>query len=281
MEPGRASRTAEIVAARRAMHQLIDRPIVFEDPLAVRMVAPGVIERLQQQRGAVAKRWSEYLRAALAVRSRFAEDELRDAAGRGVRQYVLLGAGFDTFAYRNPFPHLQVFEVDHPSTQAVKRRRLAAAGIHVPSNVTYVPVDFATTRLPDGLAASGFDRTSPAMFAWLGVVPYLERDAIVETLRFVAGCAPGTEIVFDYGPPPSSLGWISRFVIWRVRRRLRSIGEPWITFFKPDELVSLLESLGFSRVENFSRAELNPRYLAGRTDGLRISDAMFIARAVV
>src|SRR6187397_2403763 len=101
MESGRASRTAELVAARRALHQLTDRPLVFDDPLAIRVAAPGLIERLQHDRGLIASRWSRILRAALAVRSRLAEDEVREAVGRGTRQYVLLGAGFDTFAYRN------------------------------------------------------------------------------------------------------------------------------------------------------------------------------------
>jgi methyltransferase (TIGR00027 family) len=163
----------------------------------------------------------------------------------------------------------------------VKQRRLAAAGIAVPPNLTFVPIDFARTGLADALAAAGFDRTQPAFFAWLGVVPYLERAAIVETLRFVTGCAPGTSIVFDYGPPPQSLGLLSRIVLWRVQRRLKAIGEPWITFFRPPEVVLLLREVGFRQVENFGRTELNQRYLAGRTDGLRISDATFIAKATV
>ena len=164
----------------------------------------------------------------------------------------------------------------------MKQRRLAAAGIAVPPNLTFVPIDFARTGLADALAAGGFDRTQPAFFAWLGVVPYLERDAIVETLRFVAGCAPGTAIVFDYGPPPQSLGLLSRVVLWRVQRRLKAIGEPWITFFRPTQIMFLLKfEVGFKQVENFGRAELNQRYLAGRTDGLRISDATIIVKATV
>src|SRR6185437_1053437 len=115
-----------------------------------------------------------YLRAAFAARSRFAEDALRDAVARGVEQYVVLGAGFDTFAYRNPFPSLRVFEVDHPATQARKRQRLAEARIDVPPFATFVPVDFATTSLADGLTNAGFRKDAAAFVSWLGVVPYLE-----------------------------------------------------------------------------------------------------------
>src|SRR5436190_4385027 len=158
MEQGRGSRTAELIAARRAAHQLIDRPLVFTDPLAMAILPPETAARLKENpRHGNASSFAKYLRAALVVRSRFAEDELRHAVAAGVHQYVLLGAGFDTFAYRNPFSALRVFEVDHPATQAVKRARLAAAGIAVLDGTTYVPIDFATEELADALAAAGFD----------------------------------------------------------------------------------------------------------------------------
>ena len=124
-----------------------------------------------------------YLRAFFVMRSRFAEDALAAAVSEGVRQYVVLGAGFDTFAYRNPFPELRVFEVDHPDTQAIKRQRLADGGIEIPSSLTFVPIDFTTTKLDDALRAAGFDETKPGFFSWLGVVPYLERPAIDANFR--------------------------------------------------------------------------------------------------
>src|SRR5947207_3543514 len=187
MRDDRASRTAERVAERRAAHQLLDKPTVFDDPLAIAIVDRDAALRDQSP-------LDPYLRAAFAARSRFAEDELGEAYRRGIRQYVVLGAGFDTFAYRNPFAGLRVFEVDHPATQAAKRARLAGAAIRVPDDVVFVPVDFASTSLADALNVSG-----PALFSWLGVVPYLERDAIETTLRYVASVPAGTTAAVDYG----------------------------------------------------------------------------------
>ena len=178
------SRTAVRVALRRAAHQVLDRPPVFTDPLAVAIVGadPEEIERDRRHRST----FGRGMRAFLAVRSRWAEDRLAEAVAHGVSQYVLLGAGLDTFALRNPDPGLQVFEVDHPASQAFKRRRIEAAGLAARSGPIYVPVDFETQDLPSALAAAGFDAGRPAFFAWLGVVPYLEEPAILETLRFVA-----------------------------------------------------------------------------------------------
>jgi methyltransferase (TIGR00027 family) len=282
MQAGRASRTAEMVAARRAAHQQIDRPLVFEDPLAARVVAPELLARMDREpRRFKTSRWARFLRAALAVRSRYAEDELRAAVGRGIRQYVLLGAGLDTFAYRSPFPDVRVFEVDHPDTQAVKRRRLKAAGIAIPDPTTFVPIDFATTALEDGLRAAGFDMRQPSFFAWLGVVPYLDRQAIVATLRVIASLPRGTAVVFDYGATFASLGWFSRFVVWRVHRKLKAIGEPIQSTFTPPQIIALMKEAGFRDVEDLGHAELNRRYLAGRTDGLRIGEAMHIVKGTV
>src|SRR4051794_26740116 len=148
MREGKASRTADRVAERRAAHQVRDRPLVLDDPIALRVIDPEVARMLREHPPErEASLVGPYLRAFFVMRSRFAEDALADAVRRGVRQYVVLGAGFDTFAYRNPFPELRVFEVDHPDTQAVKRRRLADAGIEIPSSLTFVSIDFNTTAL--------------------------------------------------------------------------------------------------------------------------------------
>lgn len=176
------SRTADRVALRRAAHQLLDRPPVFHDPLALRILPPDVAARLKEaphefERSPV----SRYLRAFLAVRSRVAEDALAEAVGRGVSQYVLLGAGFDTFAYRNPYSELRVFEVDHLSTQREKRLRLESAGIEVPENASFVAADLSAIPLRETLAVDGFRADEPAVFAWLGVVPYLDRAVVEET----------------------------------------------------------------------------------------------------
>lgn len=271
MKQGQGSRTAERVAERRAAHQLLDRPLVFDDPLAVRIVQPNA-ERTPLD---------PYFRAAFAARSRFAEDELASAYANGVRQYVVLGAGYDTFAYRNPLEGLRVFEVDHPATQTAKRARLAAAGIDVPPSMVFVPVDFATASLRESLDAAGFDGGAAAFCSWLGVVPYLEREAIETTLRAIAAMPRGTSVVFDYGCAPESLSAVGRAVFARMAERVAAAGEPWKSFFEPDDLSALLRDCGFSFVENLGPAELNRRYFAGRSDGLRIGEMMHMAKAVV
>jgi methyltransferase (TIGR00027 family) len=169
METGRPSATAFGAAALRAAHQLLDAPPAFEDPLALRILGPRVAAAIvedPQRAGAPAS-----LRALVSLRSRHAEQALADAVGRGVRQYVVLGAGLDTFAYRNPFGArgLRVFEVDHPATQRWKRERLAEAGIEVPVRASFAPVDFERDTLADGLARAGFDADAPAFFSLLGV----------------------------------------------------------------------------------------------------------------
>ncbi len=221
-----------------------------------------------------------YLRAFFAMRSRFAEDELARAVERGVTQYVVLGAGFDTFGYRNPFPTLRVFEVDHPDTQAVKRQRLAAGGVVIPASLTYVAIDFTVTALRDAMIAAGFDAAAPGFFSWLGVVPYLERPAIEATFRFIASCPAPTVIVFDYAVPPATLSWGGRMVYRAMAKRVAAVGEPWKTFFDPDELLRLLHEDGFDTAEDFDGDALNRRYFSGRDDGLKVGGMghMAIAR---
>ena len=255
---------------------------MFEDPLALSIIDPAVAAQLRASPESFdTSRIGKYLRAALAVRSRFAEDELRAAYDSGVRQYVVLGAGFDTFAYRNPFPDLRVYEVDHPATQSAKRTRLIESEIAIPASMTFVAVDFARMSLAERLAASGFDIQRAAFFSWLGVIPYLERAAIEDTLRYVASLPRGTAIVFDYGIPPSSLSFIGGLVFKRLAKRVAAIGEPWKTFFDPAELRAILLRTGFSAVDDFGPADLNARYFAGRTDGLRIGEMAHIAKSTV
>lgn len=282
MQEGQASRTADRVAERRAAHQVRDRPLVFDDPLALRIIRPEVARELRERPATSdSSPLAPYLRAFFAVRSRFAEDALRDAVGRGVQQYVVLGAGFDTFAYRNPFPELRVFEVDHPATQATKRERLVAADITIPPTLTFVPIDFTTTALDDALRAAGFDATSPAFFAWLGVVPYLERAAIDQTLSFIASLPARTAVVFDYSVPPESMGLMNRMIVRTMANRVASLGEPWKTYLDPKKLLNDLQAIGFSKAEDADGDALNHRYFANRRDGLKVGSAGHIAFAEV
>jgi len=223
---------------------------------------------------------ARYLRAFLATRSRIAEDHIESAVLRGVSQYGLLGAGFDTFAYRNPHSALHVYEVDHPATQAAKHCRLAAAQIAIPAK-SYVSVDLATVPLAKALAASTFDSSRPAVFAWLGVVPYLEVASIKAVLAYVAALPEGTEIIFDYGVPPRSLNFVARFLYRRMAKRVEAAGEPWRSFFTPQEMREVLRECGFSVIQDLGAFEINARYFADRLDRLRVGAVGRIVTAIV
>ena len=271
MIEGVPSRTAERMAVERAAHQLIDVPLVLLDPLAIRMVAPGQAEQLRDRsRRDLNSAITKPMRATVVVRSRIAEDAMAAAAARGVNQYVLLGAGLDTFGYRNPHAGLHVFEVDQPSTQRLKQERLAAAAVSIPDRVTFVPCDFARQSLPAVLDAAGFDRTRPAVVAWLGVVMYLERKDVLATLRFVASLPVGTVLIFDYALPPAAVPWLIRLFYRTLLKRLAAQGEPWISFFEPDQLRADLAAAGFTNIEDLDADTINRRYLDNRNDGLKV-----------
>jgi methyltransferase (TIGR00027 family) len=274
MLEGRPSLTAHRVALRRAAHQLLDQPPVFEDPVALAIVGSQSAAALRADpAGAERRPGAGYLRAFMAVRSRYAEDMLAGAVERGVRQYVVLGAGLDTFAYRNPHvgQGLRVFEVDHPATQAWKRERLQEAAIPIPEGLTFAPVDFETQTLPDGLRDAGLELDTTTFFSWLGVTPYLTREAVMATLGFVATLPAGSGIVFDYSVPRESMSWLQRAAFDRLAARVAAAGEPWQTFFEPAALQADLKQAGFSRLEDLGTAELNTRYFADRRDGLKLA----------
>jgi len=214
---------------------------------------------------------SRLLRAFLVVRSRIAEDEVSAAVARGVREYVVLGAGLDTFAYRNPFPNLRVVEVDHPRTQEWKRARLAEVGISVPPSVQFVPIDFAIQDLGHELRRAGGVDSGGAVFSWLGVTPYLESDTTFRTLQSISGLAgDGGGVVFDYAVPPTLLDAVRRAALARFTDRLAAIGEPWRSFFEPQQIADQLRAFGFRSVKDWGPEDLNAQYFKGRTDGLRV-----------
>ena len=261
------------VAVRRAAHQLFDAPIVLDDRVALRIIGNDAASRLTTQADEHRGRIARAFRAFRGVRSRFAEDELARAIGRGVAQYVILGAGLDTFAYRNPYADgaLRVFEVDHPATQEWKRRLLAAAAISIPSTLTYAPVDFEQHTLADGLAQVRFDPRIPTFFSWLGVTMYLTEEAVDATLRFVASTPRGGGIAFDYGVAKSRLGWKERLALRALSHRVAAAGEPFQTFFDPDEIRHRMTSFGFHSITDLGADELNARYFRDRIDGLCVS----------
>lgn len=275
MDAGEPSATALSVAKMRAVHQILEYPHILFDPFALPILGPGGEAELRAVLPWYQLPRARSQRANVVLRSRYADDRFREAVRRGVYQYVVLGAGLDTFAYRNQYPEqmLRVFEIDHPATQAWKRARLRQMGIAVPRSLTFAPVDFERESLGHGLARAGFRRECPAFFSWLGVTMYLSEAAVMETLRTIAAAAPRSEVVFDFVIARSTL---SKEQQWR-RAQLARLGEPWITFFEPAELVLRLRKLGFSETAFLGPQEANRRYFAGRTDGFRAGTHLMAA----
>jgi methyltransferase (TIGR00027 family) len=269
MQEGKFSKTALRVAIRRAAHQLLDEPRVLDDPLALRIIGAEAEEALRSN-PKEHHAFSRAFRAFMAARSRYAEDELARAVEHGVTQYVVLGAGLDTFAYRNLHPGLRVYEVDHPATQGWKREQLQAAGIAIPPSLTFVPIDFERQTLADGLAQSEFDATAAAFFSWLGVTPYLTRDACMATLSFIAKMPAGSGVVFDFAVDPALLNAGQRQALDALSARVARYGEPFQLFFDPEKLQHELMAMGFHYTEFLQGKQLNERYFKDRKDGLLV-----------
>ncbi len=269
MEPSRPSRTALRVALRRAAHQLYDAlPRVLDDPIAVPILGEAYGEELRRTPMRPDRPFSVALRAFLVARSRYAEDTLARAVNLGITQYVLLGAGLDTFAHRNPYPKLRVFEVDHPATQQWKRELLQTSGLATPANLTYAPVDFERESLPEQLHSAGFDPQAPAFFAWLGVVPYLTLEAFRSTIAFIGARPAGSGVVLDYGQPRSALPFLEKLAHDSLAARVQLAGEPFQLFFTPAEIAAELKP--FRNIEDIGSPEINARYFANRTDNLKL-----------
>src|SRR3984957_5351417 len=250
MIEARPSRTALRVAMRRAAHQIFDHPKVLDDAIAMPIIGPRAAAKLRAENPGAFGKYGLSIRAFMVARSRYAEDALARSIARGAGQYVILGAGLDTFAYRNPYSEsaLRVFEVDFPATQEWKRRNLQEARITTPASVTYAPVDFEHQTLQEGLRLAGFDSTKPAFFSWLGVTMYLTEDAVMSTFGLIASTPPQGGVAFDYAVPRSSLGLFGRIALDAVARRVARAGEPFRTFFAPAALGQRLEGMGFSSI---------------------------------
>ena len=254
---------------RRAAHQLYDAPpLVLDDPIAVPILGEEFLPEVHKTATKLHKPFSVALRAFLVARSRYAEGLLAHAIANGVTQYVLLGAGLDTFAYRNPHSELRVFEVDHPATQQWKRELLETNALPTPANLTYAPVDFEYETLPEQLVAAGFNPHTPTFFAWLGVVPYLTLPAFRATLSFIAAQPAGSGVVFDYGQPRSVLPFFEQLAHDSLASRVQLAGEPFQLFFTPTEIAAELK--GFHNIEDLGSPEINARYFSNRTDNLKV-----------
>lgn len=317
MQNGRFSETAKISALMRAAHRLLDRPPwIFDDTWAARFAGYGSDTELRAaidtfQEGltrfaavqlatpehaasrsvtsgssalALAAHWIRVSRSGVALRGRYTEDELLKAVRRGVGQYVILGAGLDSFAYRRPrlAASLQVFEVDHPDTQEHKRARLEQLQIQLPAHLTLVPMNFQTQpSIVAALRDTRFDPTRPTFFSFLGVSWYLSDETLDRTLREVASAAIGSEIVLDYLLPEHLLGAEDQTVLRMLSVMAASHGEPGGTCFEPAQMTRRLEELGFTHATDFGADEANARYCGQRSDGLRISELLHLAKASV
>lgn len=275
------SNTALTAAAARAAHLVVDRPpLIFADTLAETLLGAQAEEMLGYHRA-----YGDHLvlaaaRAQATCRSRYTEEQVSRAVHSGIRQYVILGAGYDTFAHRSELAgHVRVFEVDHPATQQDKRDRLAAANIPVTGNVTYVPLDFEREALADRLRACGFDPHQPSVVAWLGVSMYLTADAIAGTLGVIGAFTPGTQLVMDYMLPKDLRDAAAQQYVDAVALFSAEHGEPWQTFLTPDDLTALLSGHGFEQTEHVRQHEMIDAGLWDRQDTLAPLDLSRIAHA--
>jgi len=266
--------TAVRVALWRAMHVQVDPPPhVLEDEIGLQLAAPdeGWRRRPDMDQHATSR-----ARASIVARARFIEDLVVEQAGRGVSQYVILGAGLDTFAQRRPeiASSLRVFEVDQPGPQAWKRQRLTELGFGIPEWLRFVPVDFeAGWSWRDQLENAGFDAGQPAVVASTGVSMYLTRDANAALLRQIALLAPGSTLATTFAPPLELVEADERPLRQATERGARAAGTPWISFFSPEGILALAREAGFREAQHVSAASLTQRYFAGRTDGLRPSSS--------
>jgi methyltransferase (TIGR00027 family) len=260
MQTGQPSRTAQGAAVHRAVHQIVEGGFIFTDPFAVDILDENMRAELPEKADDPSH---QPMRLFIAARSRFSEDTLAACVARGARQVVILGAGLDTFSLRNP----------HAG------KGLKQAGLAVPPSLTFAPVDFERQSLAEGLMAAGFRADQPAYFQWLGVVPYLSREAIVTTLDFIADI-PGSEVVFDYAEPLENLSPEIRTSVAAIAARAASIGEPWLSLFDPADMSSLLRDRRFGYVEDLSRADFADRYYGHLKQGIRAGAGPHLVRAI-
>ncbi len=260
-----AAHSAWRVALRRAAHQLFDHPVVFRDAYAVPLLGAAGAEALRRTPAAQGRAWSRSLRASVVARSAFAEDCLREAYDRGVRQYCLLGAGLDTFALRNPRPDLRVFELDLLAVQAWKAELAEAAGLRFPPNRQAVAGDLLDAAAwPPGTMDCG----QPAVFAMLGVAPFLPPGALRQVLDRLRQFAPGSLLVFDYRLPREALDEEERRQFDSLQARATAKGEPFLSAWTPEAMRAELRR--FAAVDELDSSTLNNRYFAGREDGLAV-----------
>jgi len=282
MKPNEPSHTALMIARQRAAHQLLDHGSILNDPFALKILCEDGKEVLHV---ANAHPLASIGRMFTAARSRIAEDALSEAVKTGVRQIVILGAGLDTFALRNPHGACGtcVYEVDHPATQKWKREHLAEAQIALPPRLILVPVDFEQDNLGEALAAAGFQQNTPAFFSWLGIVPYLTHEAIGRTLDYMASIR-NAEVVFDYMEPPQAFSEEMREMLAKRAEQLEKMGERSAGHLEAVDMAAMLRLRGFSEIEDIDFQQIKSRFghavqgLATGKAGLHVVHASQAAR---
>ncbi len=265
-------------AGLRAAHQLLDgEPKLLSDPVILQLLDPGHIEEIKARASQFQYPETLRLRSRIALRSRYAEDRLTLAYARGVRQYLLLGAGLDTFAWRQPegLDQLKIFEADHPATQEQKRQRLSRAGLSIPANCQMIAINFETETLEEALRKSSFDFHAPCFISWLGVTVYLSKEAVDTVFRFVSTLFKSSELVFTFAQERVA-GFMNH-----TAARAAAAGEPWVTYFRPEDLSRRLYELGFSSVHFLEPEEAWKKYYINRHDGLAAPSLASIASAIV
>ncbi|HUB61610.1 MAG TPA: class I SAM-dependent methyltransferase [Puia sp.] len=294
MDNPQGSLTSVGAARLRAAHQLLDgSPKLLADPVILQLLDTGQLEEIRNNPGYFQEPRLLGLRSHIVLRSRYTEDRLAQAFARGIRQYLLLGAGLDTFAWRRPpgMSDLMVFEADHPATQEQKRQRLLRAGIGYPDHYERIPVNFEPERagdfepkrpggpepatLRDALEKSTFDLTVPSFVSCLGVMIYLSGEALDGIFRCIAGLPAGTEFVFTFGRRRSLPD------MDQTASRVAEAGEPWRTFYEPDELEAKLRAMGYASIRFLEAAEAAALYYTGRAHGLPVPLRCSIATATV
>jgi methyltransferase (TIGR00027 family) len=279
------SRTAITTATMRAAHYLLDaQPRILDDPFARAFAGFLSDEELSKALNDLSYPSISSMRTLFALRNRYAEDELVRAMERGTSQYIILGAGLDSFAYRRPdlLQTLDVYEVDHPSSQLWKRKRIEELAIKVPARLRYVPIDFERETLSEGLAAAEVNLDAATFFSWLGVTQYLTSTAVLGTLQQIRQtAAPGSEIVFQFIVPAATLANEECSLVKALAALAAEAGEPWLSFFEPEEMEKHLKQIGFGKIHHFGPEQASKRYLLGRTDGLRLPAYFHMINAVV
>ncbi len=278
-----SSQTARTAAAARAAHLIVDQPpAIFSDTLAIALLGEEADHYVAYHRAHGSHVVLAGARGQVVCRSRVAEDSLAAAIGRGIRQYVILGAGLDSFAYRSALSgSVRIFEVDHQPTQDWKRRQLAAARITVPENVTFVPADFENGSLAAGLIRSGLDPAVPAFVSWLGVTMYLSTEAIGRPFAELALFAPGSELVADYMLPAGMRDEAGNTYVELVGPSTAERGEPWLTFLSPADMSKLLAGHGLRPLRHVAQRDVGDATTWRRSDSLRPVELSLIAHATV